>query len=312
MAIRWRFPTENELDVCLDMSPERLGAERIGDAAARAIWRRLFREPSVICALLEADPPLCGQRIVGFGASVFVAPAFLDAELAQPAPFMNMRIIEGVQRGDPVLLSRADIAAANARDGVDVVVMHGTVNEAAHEGVELQTVSAMSFVESHAGYRVRRIAVESSRPWQHDGYRHTGIFDVHAVFDGTERMLHVTTRDKGLAMVGSMARQMFLYREPTLRLREADQALLIAALDGDTDDSLSSRLHISVSAVKARWRSALDRVRETMPDLIGDTTDSEPLAGRRGAQKRHRLLAYVRAHPEELRPFDWSARLRSR
>jgi hypothetical protein len=41
-----------------------------------------------------------------------------------------------------------------------------------------------------------------------------------------------------------------------------------------------------------------------MPDLVRDAVDHEG----RGAQKRHRVLAYVRSHPEELRPFDWATR----
>ena len=39
-----------------------------------------------------------------------------------------------------------------------------------------------------------------------------------------------------------------------------------------------------------------------MPDLVRDIESREG----RGAQKRHRVLDYMRTHPEELRPFDWA------
>jgi hypothetical protein len=39
-----------------------------------------------------------------------------------------------------------------------------------------------------------------------------------------------------------------------------------------------------------------------MPDLVRDVVNHEG----RGTQKRHRVLDYVRSHPEELRPFDWA------
>jgi len=62
------------------------------------------------------------------------------------------------------------------------------------------------------------------------------------------------------------------------------------------------QLGVTLSAVKARWRSVIAVIEETMPELVRDAENREG----RGMQKRHRVLAYVRTHPEELRPFDWS------
>jgi hypothetical protein len=105
-------------------------------------------------------------------------------------------------------------------------------------------------------------------------------------------------------MPGSVGNILFSVRKPALRLRDSDQQLLLAALRGATDQELASGLGFSLSAVKARWRSAIARVEETMPDLVCDAVSHEG----RGAQKRHRVLAYVRSHPEELRPFDWATK----
>jgi hypothetical protein len=95
---------------------------------------------------------------------------------------------------------------------------------------------------------------------------------------------------------------MYRFQAPVLRLRPAEQELLAAALDGRTDAELSDALDISVEAVKKRWISVFGRVDEFRPEILG-STDVE--AKHRGPQKRHRVLAYVRAHREELRPYAW-------
>ena len=76
------------------------------------------------------------------------------------------------------------------------------------------------------------------------------------------------------------------------------------ALTGKTDAELSAELGLSIEAVKKRWMSIFDRVDEFKPEMLAKTdADNDG----RGPQKRHRVVAYVRAHPEELRPFSWDA-----
>jgi hypothetical protein len=91
-------------------------------------------------------------------------------------------------------------------------------------------------------------------------------------------------------------------REPILGLRNSDQELLEAALRGTTDIELSVELGLKLPALKKRWASVFNRVAAAKPDLlpgIDDNLDRQT----RGRQKKHRLLAYIREHPEELRPF---------
>ena len=98
----------------------------------------------------------------------------------------------------------------------------------------------------------------------------------------------------------------FTFRNPELRLRDSDQRLLLAALKGATDQELTTELGVTLSAVKARWRSTFARIARTMPGLLDDVSDGDA----RGMQKRHRVLAYVRRHPEELRPYHWETKPR--
>jgi hypothetical protein len=86
-----------------------------------------------------------------------------------------------------------------------------------------------------------------------------------------------------------------------LFLRASDQELLLAALDNPTDEFLTRELCLTKEAIKRRWSVLFERIDRAMPELFESIQTFERRV--RGPQKRHVVLAYVRKHPEELRPF---------
>ena len=90
---------------------------------------------------------------------------------------------------------------------------------------------------------------------------------------------------------------------PRLGLSLSEQRLLLAAGDGATDEELSDRLGISIHAVKMRWRMVYDRVAACLLDLA-DISGVDGETRGRGKEKKHRVLEYIRKHPEELRPVS--------
>jgi hypothetical protein len=94
---------------------------------------------------------------------------------------------------------------------------------------------------------------------------------------------------------------MFAYSPPHLFFTSAEQQVLSEALRGVTDDTISARLGVPLSTVKARWNRIQDRAIRLEPDLFSDV----PLPSHRGrgVQTRHRVLQYVRDHPSELTPY---------
>jgi hypothetical protein len=92
----------------------------------------------------------------------------------------------------------------------------------------------------------------------------------------------------------SLANKLFQYREPVPRLQDSDQKLLLAALSGLTDEELSHKLHLSLASVKKRWISVFERTIYSRPDLFPEADDRNDGA-KRGSQKRHHVLAYMRA-----------------
>jgi hypothetical protein len=87
---------------------------------------------------------------------------------------------------------------------------------------------------------------------------------------------------------------------------DADQELLLAALEGLTDEELCAKLSLSLTAIKKRWISIFERTIHTHPDLF-PAVDRQNNGQKRSRQKRHHVLAYMRAHPEELRPIEFRA-----
>jgi hypothetical protein len=311
MAITWRPTTWDDIEPSLSIQPENRSDGFSEMTAALLAWRVLFQSPFFISAVLEANPAIQGHRLIGFGAAVLVLPEFLNQEIAHPHPGLTARIMASVDAGSSVLATRAEVARANAEKGVDLVILHCCWRNSIlpeQDRHAVQTIFASSFTEALAGFRVNRILIETTSEFVTAFHRRSPEYEVIAEFPESSSTWHLMTRASATALPGSLGNVIFRFCEPVLRLRESDQELLFAALSGATDSELAVQLGVTFGAVKARWRSVFERAREMMPALLRD--HGEQRDGR-GAQKRHRVLAYVRSHPEELRPYEWKvARVR--
>jgi hypothetical protein len=237
---------------------------------------------------------------------VFVSEVFADREIENPRPGLNSRIIAGVASGEPVVLSRAEIGAGNAGEGIDFVNMYGTWRDGITNADQLAEVHALlgtSFIEHFAGYRFNRVLKEAIGPSRIALAHATGTYRLVAEFKKSDSALFVVTPESVRAAPYSVAAKMYRYEPPVLRLRPAEQTLLAAALAGKTDAELSADLGLSIEAVKKRWMSIFERVDEFKPEILNQV---EAYSDSRGPQKRHRVVAYIRNHPEELRPFSWA------
>jgi hypothetical protein len=269
------------------------------------VWKALLDEPAFLANVIESERPLAGHHIVACGMGVFVSEVFADREIDNPQPGLNSRIIAAIASGEHVLLSRAQIAAGNAGEGVDFVNLYGTWRDGIMNDDQLAEVHALlgtSFVEHFAGYRFNRVMKEAIGRSRIDLARATGTYRLIAEFEKSESALVVASRESVLMAPYSVAASIYRYRAPILRLSPAEQKLLSAALAGQTDAELSTELGLSIEAIKKRWVTIFQRVGEFKPEILSlADTDSDS----RGPQKRHRVIAYIRTHPEELRPFSW-------
>jgi hypothetical protein len=87
-------------------------------------------------------------------------------------------------------------------------------------------------------------------------------------------------------------------------LSRSEQCLLTSALQVATDEERADALGSSLSAVKKLRIAIHHPVEDRIPELVSWSSRSGILASGRGKEKRRRLLALLRDHPEELRPFS--------
>jgi hypothetical protein len=307
----WRPLSKNDLPDCLALQPACVGGEIVGRSRALRVWNGLLDDPAFLANVIESERAIAGHKIIGCGMGLFVSRAFADLEIKSPRPGLNSRIIAAVAANDPVVLTRAQIGAGNATDGVDFVNLYGTWPDGvmnADQLAEVQSLLGTSFVEHFAGYRFNRVLKEAIGHSRIALARVTGTYKLIADFPESDSALVVATKETALSAPYSVAAKMYRYQIPVLRLRPAEQRLLTAAIDGKTDAELSSDLGLSVEAIKKRWMSIFDRVTEFKPEILSEPTEdpgNNADGDGRGRQKRHRVVAYIRNHPEELRPFAW-------
>jgi hypothetical protein len=112
------------------------------------------------------------------------------------------------------------------------------------------------------------------------------------------------TREIEIRRPGTWIGALFEYSPPRCGFSSAEQGLLTAALRGEgaTDRELSIVLRISPHTIKRMWPSIYRRVAASLPNVLPASLRHDGDAAERGKEKRRHLLAYLRGHPEELRP----------
>ena len=300
----WREVREADLLECLAIEPRHLGDEIVGRECALAVWRELIRSRSFnSCVVESASLP---GRILGFGASVFVTREFATREIEDPMPGLNSRIIASIANGASVVRPEADLYNACADQPLDVVTLFGNWIDglSAEQVRQIQTAFPMSFIEVHLGYRLNRLFQENAGDAQHNYIESSGVWRITKRYTDCERALAVMTRSDAFSVSGSIAASLFQYQEPILGLRDGEKHLLVEALTRRSDDELAKGMNLSPATVKKRWQALFERVADKHPTLLpSDGDEGSKLT--RGPQKRHHILAYVRSHPQELRPYRW-------
>jgi hypothetical protein len=119
----WREACEADLSECLGVEPRHLGDGIVGRETALAIWKDLIRSRSFHSNVIRCASHQ--DRIMAFGASIFVTAKFATEEIEQPRPGLNDRILAGIANGASVVRPEADLYDTAADDALDVVVLYG-------------------------------------------------------------------------------------------------------------------------------------------------------------------------------------------
>ena len=299
---------EKNLTACLAIEPRHLGDELVGRKQALASWSELIRTRSFNSIVVE-DETERGRRPIAFGASAFVTAWFADEELNQPRPGLADRFIQSLSSPRPAVLSNKEAASASVSKPMDILMLCGSwLRQSLHpEQVrQVQMLLPFGFVECHTGYPLHRIFNETVARTQREFQFSSGVFELVKHYPCGERSLLMMNEASACSVSGSMAIKLYRYEAPILALRDTEKQLLSQALNGGDDTQIAARVHLAVASVKKRWQSVFDRFESAVPALLRDEGSGREL-NHRGSQKRHHVLAYVRRHPEELRPYRWMA-----
>jgi hypothetical protein len=264
----------------------------------------------------ERDPELAA-----FGLSAFIGEACATGLLAEPAPHIELVLLERARdRSEPAFLTYEEIAEANAGDGLTLVPifwLQRTNNFADPEAHALLGLAQQTLLQRHRGYRLARIIKEipahRAAVFLGGGFREHCRFSAgaalsfnpgatlaedHAVFTVTRAEIEANWPSSTIA-------HMFAYDPPRCAFTRAEQQVLIGAADGLTDAKISQLLGVSLNAITTRWRSIYARLVQCAPAVM---CFEEGANGGRGEEKRRKAVAFVSEHPEELRPYAHSQR----
>jgi hypothetical protein len=282
------------------------------------LFSSLLRLGAMQLCLVEDREVTGAPKIVAFCASIFVADAFCSEARTKLPPYLGLQIARRFQESELPALDRNQIAFANSRAGVSVVTgFCGTQCESlASEGVfAVREKLAEAFHLAHQGYNLKEVICgpigEDTLRWALDAgfklrrdycdfYHATNLRVPEAV---KRPWLVGLTKEEAFANYGSRASGLFVFTTPRFRFSSCEQAVLRCSLAGETDEEMASHLCISPWTVKKRWQSIYERVSRIDIGLLPSAV-REIASESRGIERRRHLLAYLRQHPEELRPLS--------
>ena len=315
MGIHWRPMRPKDVRECVEIvAAHPILGPRYGPVIAelKAVWlgllgREAFR-PFVFEEVQDSS-----IRKMGVGVSAFVSDEYLQRMKTPPffwhGPDLTMRIA----RGESPLLSDKETREANRNSGLTLLVWEGALRAEYSDRADGFAALISAFLEQHRGFLLREIVTSSMTLDQLLGVLRSGgqILNADGKYvDSVERPLNEVlaaphymglTREVGLSRTGSWVGSLFIHESPRFCFRPSEQRLLLTALQGGTDEELSDELGISHSAVKKTWLLIYERVTAYLPGFSPDHEAAEGTS-ERGKEKKQRLLAYLRQHPEELRP----------
>jgi hypothetical protein len=310
----WRKTQASDLAKCLQLHPAKNGAEIVGHACAVRAWQQLSEMSHATRSALVERHGKDRVEIVGFGFASFVKKSFVEDEIRNPRPGLNSRIIEGVVSGNSVVATYEEVRDANTRGDLQQVILDTSWKNGALSAAEVDEVRVLlgrAYQELFAGYCFSRILcemVDELDLWHVRGLEVFRVVDRFGDYRranpetewNPDRLLLEVSLDSIRADPHSVAAGLFQHHvAPQFGFTRGEQELLELALDAADDVSIAKSSFVTLAAIKRRWSAIFERVGSIRPDLC--PLDGE---GTRGIQKRQRILAYVRSHPEELRPFD--------
>jgi hypothetical protein len=265
---------------------------------------------------MRADGPGASGRgaIVAFGISGLLSDACAEAFLQAPIANFSIRVLErclghGARSG---LLDIGAVACANAGAGLNLAPicwLQRPRDRTSPKGAELMALGMEIFLRQHRGYNLKRILKEAPADEEArfvaGGFARVKTLSAGPGADWHERVALVLDRAQAeRGHFGSALGLLFACPRPRLGFTRIQQQVLERAVDDLSDKEIAADLGLTPHGVNMRWRTIYDRI-DASPALAADIFHCRGRSQGEGAgRKRRRVVAFARAHPEELRPFS--------
>jgi hypothetical protein len=281
------------------------------------MWRTLLSNGRMQLFLVEDRAKPLGSRIASFSATVFVTDEFCREAQSTVSPCLGLHIARHYLSHELPVLNREQVAQANARNGLNLLMCF---EGGGHDGLSRDQMLAVrekqseAFHLAHRGYRLKEFLADliggEALQWMISaGARLRGDYSAYfqkhnvPIPEASQRPWLVgLTKEEAFANPGSHLASFFVYTPPRFHFNRSEQMLLGRALMGETCEELAASLLISYWTVKKRWHAIYERVEDIDSELLPPVNNGLHAASR-GAERRRRLLAYLRQHLEELRPL---------
>lgn len=320
MSLQYRPMRPKDVEECVRLVAEHpVIGRRYGKAitALRPAWLRLL-DCEAKSAVVFEEVERTRVRTWGLGIGVFVSDDFLREVKTPPLFWVGPELARRMVHGQSPLLSDEELAEANSSGGMNLLTWEACMRPEFEKRPDVYHEMIGAFIELHRGFFWKEVIacqLESAERFQ-------WALDAGGVLWGPATGCYVKlgekrpeelfkaphlvgiTRELESSRPGSWVGALFNYRPPQLKFSQAEQRLLLAALSGVTDEKLAEKLRVSPNTVRNTWRSIYERAASYLPELFAG--ESQPDSGncQRGKEKKRHLLAYLREHPEELRPVS--------
>jgi len=314
MLLRFRPARVEDFDECLARLRDGCAYTTEDLADLHVLWHDLLVGEAGNFSIIEDLDAPAGEKILYFNFKVFVTDDYAGRLAGGSAPYVGLQVLNEVRAGGTPILSNAALRRANSSEGCNMLLLNcGTAPQ--YRAPETRSWLAHRSPDwvpfASGGYRLKMLLME-----MHDSFewKYAESFGARLYTDywGADRSLfrecsreprlYGMTYKDAMKDTGTLAALIFSRRLPRFGLNSPQQNLLLHALAGSTDEELAVYLRLAPVSVKKRWGAIYDRVSEVAPDVLPKAA-LDGTGNTRAAQKRRRLLAYVRAHMEELRPY---------
>jgi DNA-binding CsgD family transcriptional regulator len=286
-------------------------------ANLRSAWLRLLEGQANGTVIIE-EVDKSSATICFVGVSVFVGDGFVREIKSPPLRWVGPELTRRIMRGDSPVLTDRQLRVANSCGGMNLVVWEGCIRPEFQQHPEIHRRIIDLFLEIHRGYlwkeaiasqmesveRLRWTLDSGGLLWNAAEGHYSESLEGHPLKIVWEPHIIGVTQEIERARPGTWIGALFDYRPPRIGLSLSEQRMLLSALNGRTDEDLSDHLGLSHSTVKNTWSSIYNRAVSRLPEIFPDSSPANAGTFERGKEKRRRLLAYLREHPEELRPVS--------